>query len=192
MAVEFELKYRCSREALALAQADLPGQAQQFSMRTTYYDTPAGTLSELCYTLRQRQENDRSVCTLKIPAGDIARGEFEVDCETIEAAIPMLCKLSGVGLTELTAQGVVEVCGAKFTRIAKTFDWNGAVIELALDTGVLTGGGREEPFTEMELELKAGSREAMVADGAFLSAAYGLEPERRSKFRRALALAKGE
>ena len=189
MAVEFELKYRCTPEALALLRADLPGEERRFSMATTYYDTPAGDLSARYYTLRRRQENEVSVCTLKIPAADGARGEFELECATIEEAVPMLCKLSGV---ELPTAGLVPVCGASFTRIAKTFDWNGAVIELALDEGVLTGGGREIPLCEAELELKDGSRSAMETYGAFLSAAYGLTPENYSKFRRALDLAKGE
>lgn len=192
MAVEFELKYSCSQAALALLRADLPGQERHFSMATTYYDTPAGTLSALRYTLRRRQENAISVCTLKIPAEKGARGEFEVVCDSIEAALPMLCKLSGIDLPALTADGIQPVCGAKFNRIAKTFDWNGATIELALDEGCLTGGGRQLPLCEAELELKGGSREAMEAYGAFLSAAYGLTVEHRSKFRRALDLAKGE
>lgn len=192
MAVEFELKYRCAPEALTLLRSDLPGEERQFAMATTYYDTPAGALSARYYTLRRRQENEISVCTLKIPAENGARGEFEVECDSIEKAVPMLCKLSGVDLTALIPEGLVPVCGAKFTRIAKTFDWNGATIELALDEGNLTGGGKEIALCEAELELKGGSREAMEAYGAFLSAAYGLETENRSKFRRALALAKGE
>ena len=189
MAVEFELKYSCTTDALALLRSDLPGEERQFSMATTYYDTTTGDLSAKFYTLRRRQENDTSVCTLKLPAEGGARGEFEVECASIKEAVPMLCKLSGV---DLPTAGLVPVCGARFTRIAKTFDWNGAIIELALDTGILTGGGREIPLCEAELELKGGSREAMETYGAFLSAAYGLTPEHRSKFRRALDLAKGE
>lgn len=189
MAVEFELKYRCTPEALALLRSDLPGEERRFAMATTYYDTPTGALSARHYTLRRRQENEKSICTLKIPAEGGARGEFEVECATIEDAVPMLCKLSGIGLP---TTGLVPVCGAKFTRIAKTFDWNGALIELALDKGILTGGGREIPLCEAELELKDGSRKAMETYGAFLSAAYGLETENRSKFRRALDLAKGD
>ena len=189
MAVEFELKYSCAAESLQLLRADLPGQERQYAMSTTYYDTPTGDLSAKFYTLRRRQENDTSVCTLKIPAADGARGEFEVECGAIEDAVPMLCKLSGI---DLPTENLVPVCGAKFTRIAKTFDWNGAVIELALDEGILTGGGREIPLCEAELELKDGDRAAMETYGAFLSAAYGLTPENRSKFRRALDLAKGE
>lgn len=187
MAVEFELKYRCTQEALALLRADLPGEERLFSMATTYYDTPSGALSAKIYTLRQRQENATSVCTLKVPAADGARDEFEVECATIEEAVPMLCKLSGV---ELPTAGLVPVCGARFTRIAKTFDWNGALIELALDEGVLTGGGKEIPLCEAELELKEGNRSAMETYGAFLSAAYGLTVENHSKFRRALDLAR--
>ena len=66
------------------------------------------------------------------------------------------------------------------------------LLPVALDEGILTGGGKEIPLCEAELELKGGSREAMETYGAFLSAAYGLTPENRSKFRRALSLAKGE
>lgn len=192
MAVEFELKYSCTRQALELLRADLPGDAQHFAMQTVYYDTPAGDLSALRYTLRCRRENERSVCTLKIPAADGARGEFEVDCDCITDAIPMLCKLSGVDLAALCAGGLIRVCGAAFQREARTFQWKDARIEAALDMGVLTGGDRELPFCEAELELKAGSRQDMETYGAFLTAAYGLKPESRSKFSRALALAKGE
>ena len=54
------------------------------------------------------------------------------------------------------------------------------------------GGGKTLPLCEVEVELKEGSREAVLAYGAFLSAAYGLKPEKASKFRRGLALYRGE
>lgn len=190
MAIEFEVKFRCTAEAFAQLRRDLPGAERHYAMQTTYYDAPDHALSARHYTLRRRQENEASVCTLKIPAADGGRGEFELECGSIEQAIPELCKLSGVDLTTLTAGGVVPVCGAKFQRIAKTFQWNGATIELALDQGILTGGGREVPLREAELELKEGSRDTVRTYAAFLAAAYGLEPENRSKFRRALDLAK--
>ena len=66
----------------------------------------------------------------------------------------------------------------------------GCTAELALDRGVLTGGGRELPLCEAEAELKEGSREALVAFGLLLERSFGLVPERLSKFRRALELAK--
>lgn len=190
MAIEFELKFRADEAALNTLRRDIAGEEQIFHMHTTYYDGIDDSLSAKKYTLRRRMENDTSVCTLKTPADGLGRREFEVESDTIEEALPVLCKLSGV--TELASVSLKEVCGAKFTRIAKTFTWQGATMELALDHGELYGGGKTLPLCEVEVELKEGSREAVLAYGAFLSAAYGLKPERASKFRRGLALYRGE
>lgn len=123
----------------------------------------------------------------------VGRGEFEVLCDSIEKALPELCKLSGVAeLAALTVSGVVPVCGARFTRVAKLVKLSDCTVELALDRGVLTGGGREIPLCEVEVELKSGSREGAVAYALALAGTYGLKQEHNSKFRRALALAKGE
>ena len=65
-------------------------------------------------------------------------------------------------------------------------------VELALDEGVLSGGSREVPLCEVEVELKSGSREAAVIYATQLAVAYGLKQEKGSKFRRAKALAEGE
>ena len=193
MGVEFELKFRGSAEALDAIEKDAQGEKQHYHMQTTYYDTPTGALSARKYTLRRRLENDRSVCTLKFPVTEDGRGEFELDCDKIEAAVPTLCKLSGIAdLEELAAEGLQPVCGADFHRSAFTLRWNGATLELALDRGKLTGGNRELPIFEVEVELKEGDPQTARAYAALCAAAYGLTPEKRSKFRRALDLAKGE
>lgn len=193
LAIEFELKFRCPEQAVEQLRQAVPGQERLYAMQTTYYDTPERALSDRYYTLRLRQKNDLRICTLKCPAEDGGRGEFELECDSIQQAIPELCKLSGVAeLVPLTAGGVVPVCGARFQRVAKIFTWQDTTMELALDRGILTGGGREVALCEAELELKQGSREVVRAYAALLTAAYGLVPEKDSKFRRALALAKGE
>ena len=64
--------------------------------------------------------------------------------------------------------------------------------ELALDSGVLLGGGREIPLWEVELELKSGCQEALCDFAAQLVAEFSLVAEHRSKFRRALDLARGD
>lgn len=193
MGIEFELKFRAAPEQQAAIRQQIPGQEQQYVMATTYYDTPSGAMSKRMYTLRQRMENDRSVCTLKTPADGCGRREFEVDSPSIEEALPTLCKLSGIPeLPGLLHEGLTPVCGAAFTRIAKTVELRDCTVELALDTGILTGGNKELPLCEVEVELKTGSREAATAYGMQLAAAYGLVPEKRSKFRRAQLLTKGE
>ena len=193
MGIEFELKYRATEKTQALLQAAIAGEERHFQMETTYYDTPDGALSARFYTLRCRRENDVRICSLKYPAGNDGRGEIEVECDNIIAALPKLCKLSGLqDLDDLTKGGLIPVCGAKFHRITKTFCHNGTTMELALDRGVLTGGGKEIPLCEIELELKDGEADTVRTYAAGLAAAFYLEPEKRSKFRRALDLAKGD
>lgn len=190
MGIEFEVKFRATPETLGAIRQKTPGQETEYRMETTYYDTPAGELSSRHYTLRRRMENTQSVCTLKTPAAGLGRQEFEVEADTIENAIPILCKLSGLdALPSLLSDGVVPVCGAQFTRIAKTVPLPGCTVELALDQGILTGGGRKAPLCEVEVELKEGSREAALAYASQLSLAFGLEQEKESKFRRAQKLA---
>lgn len=193
MGIEFELKFRATPLQQVLLMKKFPQEGRSFAMETVYYDTQDNALSGRSYTLRRRMENEISVCTLKVPSGTYGRGEFEVNCPSIEEAIPELCKLSGItDLPALLKNGVVPVCGAKFTRIAKTLTLPDCTVELALDSGILTGGGKEIPLCEVEIELKEGKAEDVVAFGKKLAEAYALIPELKSKFYRARTLAMGE
>lgn len=189
MAVEYELKYRTTEAVLDRIQNDFPGNYTVTEMTTTYYDTPGGDLAKLFWTLRHRREGDKHVCTLKTPGGVDGRSEYEWSCEDIQEAIPHLCRLSGSNaLAQLVERGLVETCGAKFTRTARMLVAGSTMAELALDRGVLTNGDREEAFAELEIELKRGFREEVQAMGVLLSSAYELETETRSKFQRSKEL----
>ena len=189
MGREFELKYAATEAELALLRSRYP-QLTPIAMETTYYDTPAGTLGKLHWTLRRRMENGKSVCTLKTPLPDGSRGEWETECDKILNAIEPLCALGAPKqLALLTAGGVEPVCGAKFTRLAGRIDANGCTVELALGRGVLTGGRKILPFAEVEVELKDGAEAAAVAFAEALARELGLRPEPRSKVARARALA---
>lgn len=191
MGAEYELKFRINPDTLHAVFTTFPARWQNIYMQTTYYDTPDGQLSARRWTLRSRLENDVSVCTLKTPGENGVRGEWETECGSIEAAIPELCKLSGTKeLESLCAEGLVTVCGARFTRKAGLFILRDCTVEIALDEGVLLGGGKEVPLCELEVELKEGSREAADAFAAQLADIYGLQTETKSKFARALALCK--
>ena len=189
MGMEYELKYSATPECQQAIQAENKGDWQRISMETTYYDTPNDDLAALHYTLRRRFENGVSVCTVKTPAGDVGRGEWEVNCDTIEAAIEKLCKLGAPeNLLTLTQKGLKPVCGARFTRQAKTVEIPGGAAELALDKGILFAGDRELPICEVEVELKEGSAEAVTLFAKLLAQKYQLQPEKKSKFQRAKAL----
>ena len=185
MGVEFELKFRATPETLDKIKNAYPG-GEEIRMQTTYYDTPEGSLSAKRFTLRRRQENEESVCTLKTPGDGLQRGEFEIQCESLEKAVPELCKLSG---EYLPAEKLEEVCGARFIRYAKQLILPGCTLELAADAGVLLGGGKEQPLYEIEVELKSGSEESVTAFARELAKTYDLQEEERSKFVRALELA---
>ena len=193
MGMEYEWKFRADPDAQEAIYQGTQGTWQEISMETTYYDTADGALSKLHYTLRRRMENGKSVCTVKTPADRGGRGEWEVEEDCIETAMPELCKLGAPSyLLALTKEGVTEVCGARFTRRACTVDIGSAVVELALDRGRLTGGGRAIPLCEIEAELKSGAFEAAAAFASLLAKKYSLAAEEKSKFRRALDLSKEE
>ena len=190
MGREFELKYRATVDAQAAIAAAFGSGFEEISMETTYYDTPNRQLSAQRYTLRRRLENGVSVCTIKTPAKGHGRGEWEYGAQRIEDAIPELCKLGGPeSLLAFTDGQLVPICAARFTRLAKTVVLDNCTLELALDRGVLLGGNQEEPLCEVEVELKSGPEAAAVAFAALLADKFGLIPEEKSKFRRALALA---
>lgn len=193
MGIEFELKFRANRQQQGEIRQAFAGEEVRYQMCTTYYDTPAGSFSARKCTLRRRMENQRSVCTLKTPASGHGRREWEVACGSIEEAVEKLCKLGAPeDVLAMAKEGLLPICGARFTRIAKTLTWGQSVLELALDEGVLTGGDREMPLCEVEVELKEGTQEECLVFAQILSDRFGLKTEPHSKFRRALALYKGE
>ncbi len=193
MGIEYEIKFQATEQVQKEICAAFSGREKVYHMHTTYYDTPSGSLSERRFTLRRRMENEISVCTLKTPIGGNGRGEWEVNCQNIYDALPLLVELGAPAeLLELTREGLQEVCGARFTRIAKILKEKDGILELALDRGVLTGGGKEIPLCEIEVELKEGAQTYADSFAKWLAQKYGLLPQPRSKFRRALDLSKGE
>lgn len=189
MGREFEMKYRADDTALE-AVREAYGDFSAIQMETTYYDTPDGALKSGRWTLRRRKENDRVVCTLKIPLPDGSRGEWEVLCDTVEEGVPrLIADGAPETLSELVSGGVEPVCGVRFLRLARRILWEGAVLELALDSGELLGGGKTQPFREIEVELKDGSDQGLEAFGQQLQNRFRLTPEPESKFQRASKLA---
>lgn len=189
MGREFELKFAATREDHETLQTRYRNLSP-ITMETTYYDTPAGDIRALRWTLRSRKENGICICALKTPGEGFGHGEWEVQCNQIEQAIaPLLEKGAPEKLADFAAAGFSPVCGARFTRLAGLIETNECTVELALDSGFLLGGNREAPLCEIEVELKEGSEEAAAAFAISLAQELGLRPETRSKIARAMALA---
>ena len=192
MGREFELKYAATEASQASIRGSY-GPWQEIRMETTYFDTADSALSARHMTLRLRRENDETVCTLKTPLPDGSRGEWECHAADIGDGIRALIAMGAPKiLAGLTINGVSPNCGARFTRLAAQIPTADGMAELALDSGVLLGGGKEMSLCEVEIELKSGSETSAVALAQHLAAQYGLKEEPKSKFRRAMELAQGE
>ncbi len=189
MGREFELKYAATPEKLA-AISQMWEAWQTISMETTYFDTADDTLSAKHCTLRCRMENGISVCTMKTPIAGFGRGEWEISSPWCAETVAELFEKAGK--EPIAFEDLHPVCGAKFIRRAKTVELPDCTVEIALDEGVLMGGGKEIPLCELEVEVKAGRENAAILWTKNLAEKFGLQAEIRSKFRRASLLAKGE
>ena len=188
MGKEFELKYAASPETLEKIGMALGG-GQIWHMATTYFDTADRAFSARKWTFRLRRENEKSVVTLKTPAGGGARCEWEWESDSPAEAAAHLMELGAPAeLETLLAAGVTPLCGAEFIRRAIRVQLEDGEVEVALDQGRLFRENREMPLCEVEVELKTGSELAAVAYAQKLAAEHGLIREPRSKFARASGL----
>ena len=192
MGREFELKYAAT-PAAQQAIRDSFGDFRTIRMETTYFDTPDGALAARHVTLRLRKENGSCVCTMKTPLPDGSRGEWECRATDLLDGIETLRSLGAPEyLCDLAKGGLVAVCGASFTRLAADIPTADGMAELAIDSGILLGGGKEMPLCEVEIEHKSGSDQSTLELASIIASRFDLTQEKKSKFRRALALAKGE
>ena len=189
MGREFELKFRADGEKIA-AIREKYRDFTPISMETSYYDTPDLKLAMHHWTLRRRMENDVSVCTFKRPRADGSRGEWEVEAASIMEGVRKLCQAGADWeLMGIASGGLMETCGARFTRLAATLEIPGGKVELALDQGVLLGRGKELAFAEVEVELKEGADSVARDFAEALAEEFSLTEEPESKFARAMTLA---
>ena len=106
MGREFELKYRCSEQDFEGLKAAYAG-FKIIEMETAYYDTFDAKLNFRRWTLRRRFENGVSVCTLKTPAPDGSRCEWEVEAPGMMTGIPKLCQAGApIELMAMTVSGL--------------------------------------------------------------------------------------
>ena len=189
MGREFELKF-CATPAILKEIYSLWQDWEEISMESTYFDTADGCLSASHCTLRRRMENGISVCTMKTPGKGYGRGEWDVQAPWCEETAKQL--FTTADRENIPFEKLHPLCGARFTRLAKKVELPDCTVEIALDQGVLMGGGKEIPLCEMEVELKDGREEAAVKWATQLASRYDLKAEHLSKFRRAIQLAKGE
>lgn len=153
-------------------QAEPPHEEQ---LESEYFDTADLQLRSEGASLRVRRNGERYVQTLKCtgtPAGGwFERDEYETEVPgprpDISALLAVVPKKSP--LSELLQQPTLQTDLAPVFRTAVTrLVWQlkaaqGEEVELALDSGSVSTEQQDEPFTELELELKRGERTGLAA-----------------------------
>lgn len=188
---EIELKFLVEPPQLS-AVAAMAGRPRARTLITTYFDTPSRALNRAGVTLRTRFDGKVWTHTVKTaPAnGKIARGEWEWTAAD-----------GGLDLERIRQTPAGSLLGGRsklremFTVRVERRDWlvreGGASIECALDVGAVSSGARCEPFRELELELKSGALEDLLALARRTRERIGLTPSFTTKAERGFALVAG-
>ena len=163
MAEELEIKLSLEPGSLIKALSWLQAQPEatkgsKKSLVNCYYDTPAAELNRQQAALRVRQVGDQYIQTLK------TRGEFVSGAhrrQEWEWPVPgpslSLGLLADTPLeNDINLARLAPVFETNFTRQVVMLDDGKAVIECALDDGVIVAGGKQKPLHEVEFELKSG------------------------------------
>jgi inorganic triphosphatase YgiF len=203
--MEIEAKYRVGPADLdrvaalrALGPYTLTPAPEPELQENRYFDTADRRLTAARYGLRVRRIGALSLITLKGPpsvgAGGVhRRAEHEFPGEDPDPATwppgaardLAMALLGGAPLTPTVAVSTER-------RILHAALEGITVAEICLDLGLLRGGGRERPFSELEIELLAGGQsDDLGRIAAELSRHITLGHEPRSKLQRALDLAAG-
>lgn len=177
MATELEIKLTVSepaqKQALQWLLA-LPGarEAGQKTLLNRYYDTPEAALNKARAALRVRQADDRYIQTLKT-RGEFVHGahnrqEWEWDLGRPELDLSLLAQTP---LDErIDLDGLRLAFETDFQRQVVMLESGESLIEVAVDSGHVAGGGLSRPLHEVEFELKSGDPGSLMAEARKLAA----------------------
>lgn len=169
-----------------------------YDIHDTYFDTPDRKILQAGYACRQREQDDSRIITLKALHGVSGAVHRREEWET---SLPMTAALSAspsqwpdsaarqrvLALTKCAP--LTPLFSLKQRRCVRhVLHVQRLVAELSLDTVTLSHTGSDQPFMELEIELKGEGAEAdLAAILCDLANVPGLSPEPLSKFERGLA-----
>lgn len=203
---EIELKMALGEGAAEqLAHSPLLASAtlKRMTLGNRYFDTPDSALREHKLALRLRKgEYDSFTQTLKSAGkstgGLSQRGEWqwatEKDVLNLDV-LKALAKSEGgeqPALQVFSDSTVLEqlkpVFITDFERLAYTLEWQGALVELAIDQGTISVGDTHRAINEVELELKRGKPDILWSLAEEITRQVAARPANASKASRAAAL----
>lgn len=201
--MEIEAKFAVPDEAMWLklqtvdqiaGYALSPGKTKQ--VHDTFMDTPDQSILAARHVCRKREVAGQIVMTLKsgqtVEGAVHRREELEI---TLERELPIGQWPPGeIRDRLLSIVGDVALVPLFDQRQTRVIRWaakaNRVVAEMSVDKVELSIGGRAQRYFEVEFELKeVGTEDDLAVIAACLQNEWRLQPEQRSKFARALALA---
>ena len=197
---ELELKLAVTPDDLKRLRRDplirslAHSRASTKQLHTTYFDTPSLDLQRRGMALRVRRIGKRRVQTLKVPgkgAGGLQHyREYEAE---VPADTPDIERIDDAELRRLLApEGVISNLKPVFTtavsRSSVPLKLDDCEVELALDSGEISAGGKTLPICEAELELVAGSSERIFELALALHKRIAFRLETRTKAARGYQL----
>lgn len=201
MSIETELKLsiapehwqRLRRHALLRKYAVARGINKK--LYSVYFDTPALDLSKHAMALRLRRSGRQWLQTLKggggVEAGLHRRNEWEMPVAG-EALDLAALKAAGGKLPKGVRKQLEPVFVTDFSRTMWLLQFEGAEIELCLDSGEIRAQGRVHPISELELELRSGEPKQLFRLAQLLHDVVPLQIEHVSKAEHGYRLYRGE
>ena len=176
-----------------------PISPESVLLEGAYYDTPSRVLKENNVALRVRCEGAICFATLKWGGNKVVQGlhehqEVNVPIDTDSCLIAPSVdifeeSIDGRKMSDLVGGESLEmIFVTKVTRRRAKIHYRSSIVEIAIDLGKVAAGEKEAPVSEMEIELYAGELSDVLLLTAEIADKYGLEPENRSKYARAVAL----
>jgi len=194
MPAELELKLEISPESvgdfLEATQALGWRQDDEQFLANCYFDTPDQALQRERIALRVRKAGGRWIQTLKtagtVDANGIShRGEWEWEVANGELDTKLLGELlpASIDSHSLTPRFTTD-----FKRVTWIVQYQESSVEVALDIGEICAANQTLPISEVELELKAGAPESVLALAELLKQHVELRVSTVSKAERAQQL----
>lgn len=196
--METELKFALSPEARRDVERQVLGSAEEQAVETdetVYFDTPDRALNKAGFSVRvrHRAEDNSSIQTVKSAGnGSFRRREWEWPVPGPALDGDRLREVRGLPSPARDTSRLAPVFRTEVTRTCCLLTpATGTTVELALDEGAVVADNRSEPLSELEIELKQGSEEALLRLGLDLVRAAPLALLSESKAERGYHLADG-
>ena len=164
--------------------------AERSKLAAVYYDTPKDRLARSGMSLRVRQEGDIRLQTVKAEAngGLVDRGEWEAPTSTGTLDAKALRRTPVKKLLNGRAGKLIPKVETHVQRSRWDLAVDGAEIELVVDEGEVLAGRERRDLSEVELELKAGPKEALFRVARSLTDDVPLRLGVESKYQQGQAL----